>query len=89
MSYVCNSTPYVNVISYVESFYSRISTRVQRTDGWTGICTTIRILSLQNQAWDKFMTVFIHHVKEGLEMEVDPTKQGKNKNKKKKGSIIL
>ena len=39
------------------------------------------------QAWDKFMTVFINHVKEGLEMEVDPTQiKGKSKNKNKSKS---
>jgi len=26
------------------------------------------------KAWDKFMTVFINHVKEGLQMETDPTR---------------
>jgi len=38
------------------------------------------------KAWDKFMTVFINHVKEGLEMEVDPTEiksKSRNKNKTK------
>lgn len=39
------------------------------------------------KAWDKFMTVFINHVKEGLEMEVDPTQvKGKSKNKNKSKS---
>lgn len=42
------------------------------------------------KAWDKFMTVFVNHVKEGLQMEVDPTKanpkgptgRGHNSNRK-------
>jgi len=32
------------------------------------------------------MTVFVNHVKEGLEMEVAPT-QGKSKNRSKKGKV--
>ena len=38
------------------------------------------------QAWEKFMTVFTNHVREGLEMEVDPTLKEKGRSKNKSSS---
>jgi len=38
------------------------------------------------KAWEKFMTVFTNHVREGLEMEVDPTLKEKGRSKNKSSS---